>query len=212
MRRSFATLSQEPRQGPRPTRHWLKRLLWRSRSHQDPASLEIIQSLFDRLLPLTLDSADLSHRLSSIRNRDGPAFAHVPDDLRKPRLLLRSRVDQCHGLSVTGRTGSIKRIVCAIEPYGRGFATVERDNAESVASTSRYTFSRRPIAGSARESVQRQISPSRFIACGRAQGTNATEAARTSHGATMKGRAFHRWYGSTNLPCFRLWKIRTASY
>ena len=85
MRRSFATLSQEPRQGYRPTRNRLKRQPWRSRSHQDPASLEIIQPLFDRRLLVTLDSADLSHRLSSKRNRDGPAFAHVPDDLRKPR-------------------------------------------------------------------------------------------------------------------------------
>ena len=85
MRRSFATFCQEPRQGSRPTRNRLKRQPWRSRSHQDPASLEIIQPLFDRLLPLTLDSADFSHRLSSKRNRDGPVFAHVPDDLRKPR-------------------------------------------------------------------------------------------------------------------------------
>ena len=30
MRGSFATYSQEPRQGPRSTRHWLKRLTWRS--------------------------------------------------------------------------------------------------------------------------------------------------------------------------------------
>ena len=74
------------------------------RAHKGTVTFEILQPAFKRRCRLLPDGMNFRHRLSAVRDGNGSAVAHLPDDLRESRLGFVDRVREGHAATITSQT------------------------------------------------------------------------------------------------------------
>ena len=82
---SFAAFRQKSRKSTVSSFNRSERPPWNGRVNQNATAFEVLQPPVERRLLTLPDRTDLRHWFASIRDGDGLSFAHLSNDLGKPR-------------------------------------------------------------------------------------------------------------------------------